>query len=192
MHGGDQPSPTNWMSSNQRSNITPLELDAAPRSAVSATEQPHAFDAPQAADDESAALLDGTHGPSSGAQPVSSLVPRSRHRRALVLAATAATLCLLLTFAVTATSVGRRAWGAAVSAVAPPPDQAAAPPTGSAAPQQEAAYAPSGSVAPQEEATAPPSDAGVAWGMSIYDVPVPQDVPMPPYTTDVRPCRGTI
>ena len=179
------------MSNSQRPTITPLELDAAPPSAASPAALPHAFDAPQAADDESAALLDGSHGPSSAAHPVSLLVPRSRHRRAILLAATAATLCLLLTFAITAFAVGRRTRGAGASTVAPPQTEAAPPPNGVAAPQEEAAVPPSSTVAPQPEAAAPSSDAGTPWGTSMYDVPVPQDVSLPPYTTNVRPRHGT-
>ena len=179
------------MSNNQRSPITPLELDAAPRSASRPAEQPHAFDAPQAADDESASLLDGTNAPSAGAHPASSLVPRARHRRAILLAATAATLCLLVAFAVTAVMVGRQPRGAAVGADESPLVEAAAPPSGTAEPQEEAAAPPSDSAAPQAEAAAPPSDIGGPWGTSMYDVPVPQDVAMPPYTTNVRPSQDS-
>ena len=147
------------MSNDRRSPITPFELDADEQTALRQSEHPHSFlPEPQAADDEAAALLSGTNGPSSAARGASSSVSTPRHRRALLLSAAAALLCLMLTFAVAAVWVARQPRGAAHSAATAPPSDTAAP----------------------------ASETAVPWGMSMYDVPVPQNVSMPPYTTYVR------
>ena len=181
------------MNNNQRSTITPLELDAGPRSAFGQAQHPPSFlPEPPATDDEAAALLSGTDGPSVAAHEPSSAVSSSRHRRGILLTTAVATVCLLLAFALTAVAVGRRPHTAEISTVAAPPAETAAPPRDTAAPATEVADVstlaapPTQTVAPPENSAAPVTEAAVPWGVSLYDVPVPQNVSMPPYTTNVR------
>ena len=156
------------MSHDQHVSIKSFELDTDPRSDTYAGHKPpSSLPAPQPADDEAAALLDGTNGQSSAAHGASSPMPASRDRRTILLAtAAAATLGMLLTIATAAFLLGRRAPTAPASAPAASPDQTAAP---------------------FSDTEVLPRGPAVTWGMSMHDVPVPQDVSMPPYTTNVRP-----
>ena len=158
------------MNAHERSPILSLEVDAGPRLPG---EHPPPRDGPiQVTDDESAALLNGTEGPSRGAQDGHPSTASSRHRRALLLAVAAAILSMLTTSAVVAIAVTRpnAATRAASALTAPAP-----------------APAPAAAAAANVPAARPYQSPGTDWGTSMYDVPVPQNVSMPPYATEVPP-----
>ena len=177
------------MSIDEHSAILPLEVDGSP---TRAARYPPPFGGPtRPSEDESAALLDRTEDQSSGEHDEPASTPSSRYHCAIVLAAATAIAAMLSAFAVMAIAVERpRAATAAppapvfgtVSSFAPAP----APAFGAAS-APAPARAPVSAPAPVSVPAAPTfQTAGAAWGTSMYDVPVPQNVSMPPYETDVR------